>query len=123
MDMVSRPYPGEDRHNMAPTEPVVVLRPTALGTLETATMRWWLTPYWSKELSTRYSMFNAKAATIETSASFKEPFARAAAQCRLPVLRVVERRRTQAAVLHPAARRRRHAVGGHLTAGATATRW
>jgi len=41
MDMVSQPYPGHDRHNMAPTEPVVVLRPTALGALEAATMRWW----------------------------------------------------------------------------------
>ncbi len=68
---------------MAPTEPVVVLRPTALGALEAATMRWWLTPYWSKELSTRYSMFNAKAETIDTSASFKEPFARR--RCAVPV--------------------------------------
>jgi putative SOS response-associated peptidase YedK len=83
MDMVSQPYPGEDRHNMAPTEPVVVLRPTALGALGAATMRWWLTPYWSKEMSTRYSMFNAKAETIETSASFKEPFARR--RCAVPV--------------------------------------
>lgn len=83
MDMVSQPYPGEDRHNMAPTEPVVVLRASALGDLESATMRWWLTPYWSKEVSTRYSMFNAKAETIETSASFKEPFARR--RCVVPV--------------------------------------
>ena len=83
MDMVSQPYPGEDRHNMAPTEPVVVLRANALGDLESATMRWWLTPYWSKEVSTRYSMFNAKAETIETSASFKEPFARR--RCVVPV--------------------------------------
>jgi putative SOS response-associated peptidase YedK len=83
MDMVSQPYPGQDRHNMAPTEPMEVLRPTALGALESVTMRWWLTPYWSKEMSTRYSMFNAKSETIDTSASFKEPFARR--RCVLPV--------------------------------------
>ena len=83
MDMVSQPYPGEDRHNMAPTEPVVVLRSTALGALETATMRWWLTPYWSKEMSTRYSMFNAKAETLATSAAFKEPLVRR--RCVVPI--------------------------------------
>ncbi len=83
MDMVSQPYPGSDRHNVAPTEPLPVVRANALGALETVTMRWWLTPYWSKEMSTRYSMFNAKAETLETSAAFKEPFARR--RCVLPV--------------------------------------
>lgn len=83
MDMVGGPYPGEDRHNMAPTEPVVVLRPNALGELKSAALRWWLTPYWSKGVSTKYSMFNAKAETLETSASFKEPFARR--RCVVPV--------------------------------------
>lgn len=83
MDMVSQPYPGEDRHNLAPTEPVRVLRATALGNLEIATMRWWLTPYWSKEMSTRYSMFNAKAETLATSAAFKEPLVRR--RCVVPI--------------------------------------
>ena len=83
MDMVSQPYPGEDRHNMAPTEPVSVVRATPLGNLEPVTMRWWLTPYWSKEMSTRYSMFNAKAETLETSAAFKEPLVRR--RCVVPI--------------------------------------
>ena len=115
MDMVSQPYPGEDRHNMAPTEPVVGVAPTALGALEPATMRWWLTPYWSKEMSTRYSMFNAKAETIETSASFKEPFARR--RCVVPVAGFYEwtkdGERKLPYYIRPA-RRRRHAAGGHL---------
>ena len=83
MDMVGQPYPRSDRHNVAPTEPVAVLRPVESGGLEVATMRWWLTPYWSKEASTRYSMFNAKAETLHTSRAFKEPLLRR--RCLVPV--------------------------------------
>ena len=84
MDMVGQPYPADsDRHNVAPTEPLPVLRATNHGGLEPATMRWWLTPYWSKEISPRYSMFNARAETLETTRAFKEPFARR--RCLLPI--------------------------------------
>ncbi len=83
MDMVGQPYPdNEERHNVAPTLSLPVLRAPA-GHIEAATMRWWLTPWWSKELSTRYSMFNAKAETLERSSAFKEPFARR--RCIVPV--------------------------------------
>lgn len=90
MDMVGQPYPrisrdtapDTDRYNVAPTEPLPVLRAAGSG-LESAPMRWWLTPYWSKELSTKYSMFNAKAETLETSRAFAEPFARR--RCLLPI--------------------------------------
>ncbi len=87
MDMVGQPYPDvEDRHNVAPTLSLPVLRATdraSDGCLESARMRWWLTPWWSKEMSTRYSMFNAKAETLERSSAFKEPFARR--RCLVPV--------------------------------------
>ena len=83
MDMVSQPYPGQDRHNVAPTEDVVVLRATESGELKAAALRWWLTPYWSKEPTTRYSMFNAKSETLATSRAFKEPFARR--RCLVPI--------------------------------------
>lgn len=90
MDMVGQPYPrisrdtapDADRYNVAPTEPLPVLRAGRTG-LESAPMRWWLTPYWSKALSTKYSMFNAKAETLETSRAFGEPFARR--RCLLPI--------------------------------------
>jgi putative SOS response-associated peptidase YedK len=81
MDMVGQPYPGADRHNVAPTEPLTVLRGNEA--LESVTMRWWLTPYWSSEPSTRYSMFNAKAETLGVSRAFAEPFARR--RCLLPI--------------------------------------
>jgi len=83
MDMVGQPYPELDRYNVAPTESLPVIRAAKDGALEAATMRWWLTPYWSKELSTKYSMFNAKAETLETSRAFAEPFARR--RCLLPI--------------------------------------
>ncbi len=83
MDMIGQPYPGADRHNVAPTEPLLVLRSGADGELESPTMRWWLTPFWSKGVSTKYSMFNAKAETLATSRAFKEPFARR--RCLLPI--------------------------------------
>lgn len=50
MDMVSQPYPEADRYNVAPTAQVPVLRSGADPHLEVTSMRWWLTPYWSKEV-------------------------------------------------------------------------
>jgi putative SOS response-associated peptidase YedK len=83
MDMVSQPYPGSDSHNVAPTEDVTVLRATQDGELRAAPLRWWLTPYWSKQPSTQYSMFNAKSETLATSRAFAEPFARR--RCLVPI--------------------------------------
>jgi len=83
MDMVGQPYPDPERHNVAPTEPLRVLRANGRDGLESATMRWWLTPYWSKEVSAKYSMFNAKCETLDTSRAFREPFARR--RCLLPI--------------------------------------
>jgi putative SOS response-associated peptidase YedK len=83
MDMVGQPYPQSDRHNVAPTAALPVLRAAESGGLEAATMRWWLVPYWAKEMTARYSMFNAKAETLSTSRAFKEPLIRR--RCLVPV--------------------------------------
>jgi putative SOS response-associated peptidase YedK len=76
-------HPGPDNHNAAPTEQIAVVRAGLLGDPETVRMRWWLTPHWSRELSTRYSMFNARRETLETSPAFREPFRRH--RCLVPV--------------------------------------
>jgi putative SOS response-associated peptidase YedK len=76
-------HPGPDNHNAAPTEQIAVVRANAAGARETVPMRWWLTPYWSKEAATRYSMFNARCETILTSAAFREPFRRR--RCLVPI--------------------------------------
>jgi putative SOS response-associated peptidase YedK len=83
MDMLGQGYPGGDRFNVAPTQELDVFRRTEQGGLEAIGMRWWLTPYWAKEVSTKYSMFNAKAETLRQSRAFRDPFVRR--RCVVPV--------------------------------------
>ena len=61
--------------NVAPTEDIPVVT-GSVGAREMRAMRWWLTPSWAPEPSTRYSMFNAKSETIATSRAFRGPFRR-----------------------------------------------
>lgn len=81
--MVGMRYTGSDNFNLAPTEMVQVLRIAADGQAQLVPMRWWLTPFWARELSTRYSMFNAKSETAHKSAAFKEPYRKR--RCVVPV--------------------------------------
>ncbi|MEM9623740.1 MAG: SOS response-associated peptidase [Pseudomonadota bacterium] len=82
-EMVGMPYDGQDNFNLAPTEMVPVLRVGADGTAELVPMRWWLTPFWARELTTKYSMFNAKSETAHKSPAFKEPYRKR--RCVVPV--------------------------------------
>lgn len=61
----------EPRYNIAPTEDILLLRE---GRGDPA--RWWLVPSWAKEVSTRYSMFNARVESLATSPAFRGPFQR-----------------------------------------------
>lgn len=83
IDLVGLTYTGLDNPNLAPTETVEVIRMGADGKPELVTMRWWLTPFWAKELSTRYSMFNAKSETAARSPAFREPYRKR--RCVVPV--------------------------------------
>ena len=83
MELVGFTHPGPDNPNTAPTETVTVLRLNDQGNPELVAMRWWLTPYWSKEMSTKYSMFNAKSETLAKSRAFREPFRKR--RCVVPV--------------------------------------
>lgn len=69
--------------NTAPTEQTPVLLKTTEGEWDLRSMRWWLVPYWAKEPTTKYAMFNAKSETLSSSRAFKEPFKRR--RCVLPV--------------------------------------
>ncbi len=64
----------QTNHNLAPTEPLMVVRAASAGNCDTAVMRWWLVPSWSREMSTKYAMFNAKSETIAQKRSFARPF-------------------------------------------------
>ena len=59
--------------NLAPTEQIpVVSEEEDIRALRP--MRWWLTPVWAKEITTQYSMFNARAETLDKSKAFQGSF-------------------------------------------------
>ena len=83
IELVGLEHPGPDNYNAAPTETVTVLRMGDDEQPELVPMRWWLTPYWAKEMSAKYSMFNAKSETVEKSPAFREPYKKR--RCVVPV--------------------------------------
>ena len=91
LQLTGEPFPGADNRNTAPTEPAWIVGESSEGRRATSA-RWWLTPYWSKTLATRYSMFNARCETLPTSPAFREPFRRR--RCVVPVCGFYEWTRT-----------------------------
>ena len=81
--------------NIAPTQAVAAVR--SLGQVSASDsdsdaqaadyrldrLRWWLTPSWSKEMSTKYAMFNAKAETLASKPAFAKSFR--SRRCVIPV--------------------------------------
>lgn len=66
--------PLPTRYNLAPTEYIpTIFHDDEVG-YHIGDMRWWLTPSWSDGPSQQYSMFNAKAETIESSRAYRGPF-------------------------------------------------
>ena len=59
--------------NLAPTEQIPVIS-VEEGIRALRPMRWWLTPTWAKEIATQYSMFNARAETLDKSKAFQDSF-------------------------------------------------
>ena len=68
-----------------------VLRTAEDGSPQLLPMRWWLTPFWAKELSTKYSMFNAKSETASKSPAFRTPYQKR--RCVVPISGFYEWRR------------------------------
>ncbi len=68
-----KPRAQPDEYNIAPTEDVLVMIKDEIAKI-VREMRWWLTPRWAPEISAKYSMFNARAETLETSKAFGGPF-------------------------------------------------
>ena len=74
IEITGQRFAIETRFNIAPTEQVPVLLKTEEEGWALRDMRWWLVPYWAKEPTTKYSMFNAKSETLASSGAFREPF-------------------------------------------------
>ena len=61
------------RYNIAPTQSVYFAHKDKAGALEIDYGRWWLVPFFAKELP-KAAMFNARIETVDTSGAFREPF-------------------------------------------------
>ena len=65
------------RYNIAPTQPVALVRMNAqMGQREWALTRWGLIPSWSKDPAIGARMINARSETVSEKPSFRAPFKR-----------------------------------------------
>lgn len=61
------------RFNIAPTQDVDFVHLDKAGNMELDQGRWWLVPFFAKELP-KAAMFNARIETVDTSGAFREGF-------------------------------------------------
>lgn len=59
------------RYNIAPTQPVPVVRENPAGKREVVLLRWGLVPGWSQGPDNRYSMINARAETVASKPAYR----------------------------------------------------
>jgi putative SOS response-associated peptidase YedK len=62
------------RYNVAPTQPVAIIRPSGEGRRELREARWGLLPSWSAGPEKAYHGINARAETVATLPSFRDAF-------------------------------------------------
>ncbi len=66
----------EPRYNIAPTQPVAVVRTDVDGGVrELAMLRWGLVPHWARDISIGARMINARAETVASKPAFRDAFA------------------------------------------------
>jgi putative SOS response-associated peptidase YedK len=77
-DLPGGPAPNLPAHyNIAPTDPVEVVRPDANGANELFSMRWGLVPWWwKKPLKQVPASFNARAESVADKPMFRDAFQR-----------------------------------------------
>ena len=63
----------QPRFNIAPTQDVDFVHLDKAGEMELDRGRWWLVPFFAKELP-KAAMFNARIETVDTSGAFREAF-------------------------------------------------
>lgn len=59
------------RYNIAPTQPVPIVRENAAGRREMVLVRWGLIPAWSKGPDARFSMINARVETVAEKPAYR----------------------------------------------------
>jgi len=70
------------RYNIAPAQPVPVLRHGVSGMRELALVRWGLVPFWAKEVPAGRPLINARAETVAKKPAFRNAFKRR--RCLIP---------------------------------------
>ncbi len=68
--------PLEVNYNVAPTDPVPVVRRARDGSRRIAIARWGLLPHWAKHPREGARMINARAETVATTPAYRDAFAR-----------------------------------------------
>lgn len=68
------PFDWEPRYNIAPSQPVPVIRQNADWKRELSLLRWGLIPSWATDASIGFKTINARSETITTTPSFSDPF-------------------------------------------------
>lgn len=63
----------QPRFNIAPTQDVAFVHKDKAGELELDAGRWWLVPFWAKEIP-KATLFNARIETIDSTAAFRDAF-------------------------------------------------
>ena len=69
----AEPLGLEPRFNIAPSQPVPIIRDTDAGR-EMVLAKWGLVPHWSKEPKTKYSTINARIETVAEKPVYRTPF-------------------------------------------------
>ncbi|MEO8537342.1 MAG: SOS response-associated peptidase [Betaproteobacteria bacterium] len=79
------PHPPDlhPRYNIAPTQPVPIVRLNASGERELAQVRWGLVPRWAKDPAIGVRMINARAETLGVKSAYRNAYARH--RCLVPV--------------------------------------
>lgn len=62
------------RYNIAPSQPIPVVREDALGNRQLKLLHWGLVPTWSKGPDPHYSMINARAETLAEKPAYRAAF-------------------------------------------------
>ena len=62
------------RSNIAPTDPMVVVRLGKDGAREAAVVRWGLVPHWADDVREGSKHFNARSETVATKPAFRDAF-------------------------------------------------
>lgn len=64
----------EPRYNIAPTQDVPFVHLDGDGNQVVEEGRWWLVPFWAKELTSKWPMFNARSEDAEKKPAFREAY-------------------------------------------------